>query len=78
MKKLCKGINHILPTGLTWSLILGCSGAFFYILVPAIVSQLKVLGYALCALDIVFFLSLVSNLFMATTMDPGVHPIGNY
>lgn len=33
MKKVCKNISHALPAALTWSLIVGCTGAFFYILV---------------------------------------------
>uniref|UniRef100_A0A915D502 alkylglycerone-phosphate synthase n=1 Tax=Ditylenchus dipsaci TaxID=166011 RepID=A0A915D502_9BILA len=75
MKKLCKNISHALPAGMTWSLIVGCTGAFFYILVPAIISQLGMLGWCLCGVDLALFLFLLSNLFMATTMDPGIHPI---
>lgn len=73
MWKICK-IGHALPAALTWSLIVGCSVAFFYILVPAIATQLGLLGYLFCGLDVALFLFLLSNLFMATTMDPGIHP----
>lgn len=78
MKKLCKNISHVLPTGLTWSLIIGCTIAFFYCVIPAIVAQLNALGYLFGGIDVVLFMFLLANLFMATTMDPGTHPIGKF
>jgi hypothetical protein len=75
MKRLCRNISHALPAALTWSLIVGCTSAFFYLLVPAIIAEFHGLGYLLCSLDVLLFLFLISNLFMATTMNPGVHPI---
>lgn len=78
MKKLCKDISNALPAALTWALIVGCSLAFFYILVPAIVTLLGFLGYILSILDVLLFFYMLSNLFMANTMDPGILPFGKY
>ncbi|KAI6201397.1 Palmitoyltransferase [Aphelenchoides besseyi] len=74
MKGFFRTIGQAIPALVTWLLILGCSCAFFYLLVPAIIKQLGILGVVLCSIDIVIFLFLISNLFMATTMDPGRHP----
>lgn len=59
------------------SLIVGCTGSFFYLLVPELIIQFGLIGYLLCAIDAFLFLALISNLFMATSMDPGLHPTGN-
>nr|CAD2140904.1 unnamed protein product [Meloidogyne enterolobii] len=75
MKNFCRSLSHALPAILTWSLIVGCSAAFFYILVPALIIKLGTFGYLFCAIDFVLFAFCISNLFMATTMDPGTHPI---
>lgn len=75
MKRICRSLSHALPAALTWSLIVGCSTAFFYMLVPALIAQLHTVGYLLCALDVFIFSFCISNLFMATTMDPGIHPL---
>ncbi|KAL3122003.1 hypothetical protein niasHT_004125 [Heterodera trifolii] len=75
MKKLCRSLSHALPAVLTWSLIGGCSAAFFYVLVPALVVQLGLVGYVLCCLDVVLFVLCLSNLCLSTAMDPGIHPI---
>ncbi|KAI6235441.1 Palmitoyltransferase [Aphelenchoides besseyi] len=75
MKSFFRTIGQAIPALVTWFLILGCSCAFFYLLVPAIIKQLGVLGVVLCLIDVVIFLFLISNLFMATTMDPGRHPV---
>uniref|UniRef100_A0A183C7J3 Palmitoyltransferase n=1 Tax=Globodera pallida TaxID=36090 RepID=A0A183C7J3_GLOPA len=75
MKKLCRRLSHALPAVLTWSLIGGCSAAFFYILAPALVVQLGLAGYFLCSLDILIFAICLSNLCLSTAMDPGIHPI---
>jgi hypothetical protein len=74
MKRFLRQIGSAIPAAVTWFLIVGCSSAFFYLLVPAIIKQLGTLGIALCSLDVVLFAILISNLFMATTMDPGTHP----
>ncbi|CAD5219207.1 unnamed protein product [Bursaphelenchus xylophilus] len=74
MKRAVKSIGQAMPAVFTWFLILGCTSAFFYLVVPALIKQLGTLGMMLCSLDLVFFLFLVANLFMATTMDPGRHP----
>ncbi|CAK5091524.1 unnamed protein product [Meloidogyne enterolobii] len=78
MKNFCRSLSHALPAILTWSLIVGCSAAFFYILVPALIIKLGTFGYLFCAIDFVLFAFCISNLFMATTMDPGTHPIGSF
>ncbi|KAF7639526.1 AAA_23 domain-containing protein [Meloidogyne graminicola] len=75
MKHCCSSLSHALPAILTWSLIVGCSAAFFYILVPALIIKLGTYGYLFCTIDVILFAFCVSNLFMATTMDPGTHPI---
>ena len=74
--KLCKNISHALPAILTWSLISGCSTAFFYFLGPPLFRQFHLIGLLLTCLDCVFFACCLSNLFMATVMDPGIHPTG--
>lgn len=75
MKNFCRSLSHALPAILTWSLIVGCSAAFFYILVPALIIKLGTFGYLFCTIDFILFAFCISNLFMATTMDPGTHPI---
>lgn len=76
MKKLCKDIGNALPATLTWSLIVGCSLAFYYNLVPAIINKLGYIGYILSIFDGFIFFYMLSNLFMANTMDPGILPFG--
>lgn len=78
MKRMFKNIGQAIPALVTWFLILGCTSSFFYLLVPAIIRQLGTLGVVLCGLDVIIFLLLISNLFMATTMDPGRHPPGEW
>lgn len=68
MKRFFKRLAQAIPASVTWFLILGCSGAFFYGVVPAIIKQFNVIGIILCAFDAVLFLFLISNLFMATNM----------
>ncbi|KAI6176914.1 Palmitoyltransferase [Aphelenchoides bicaudatus] len=75
MKRFFKRLAQAIPAAVTWLLILGCSGAFFYGVVPAIIKLFGVVGIVLCSFDAVLFLFLISNLFMATHMDPGTHPI---
>lgn len=74
MKRIFKGIGQAMPAVFTWFLIIGCTGAFYYVLCPALIKILGQLGIILCSVDLVVFLLLISNLFMATTMDPGRHP----
>lgn len=78
MRAICKKLRDALPATITWSLLLGCSGSFFYILVPAIINMYGILGWALSFFDILVFIALVSNLIMASSMDPGIHPFGTF
>lgn len=78
MKNFCKKIAHAIPAAVTWFLIVGCTSAFFYLLVPAIIKQLGALGVFLCGVDSILFLFLISNLFMASKMDPGTYPCGRF
>ena len=77
MRNFCKKLSHAIPASITWSLILGCTGAFFYLLVPAFIEIYGYTGWILCGTDCIIFILLLSNLFMAMSMDPGVHPLGN-
>ncbi|VDN32017.1 unnamed protein product [Gongylonema pulchrum] len=76
-RRFCRLITQSFPAAVTWLLIIVCTACFFYLLAPAIVAQLSAWGYVLCALDAVLFVLLMSNLYMAATMDPGVHPRGD-
>lgn len=76
MKKFFKKLGQAVPAAITWLLIVGCSSAFFYLLVPAIIQQHGLLGIILCSVDAIWFLFLVSNLYMASSLDPGTHPLG--
>ncbi|KAK0415832.1 hypothetical protein QR680_012146 [Steinernema hermaphroditum] len=75
MPRICKKISSALPAAVAWLLILGCSGGFFTLLVPAIVGQFGLLGLAMSAVDVILFLFVVSNLIMAQSMDPGIYPM---
>ncbi|TKR68680.1 hypothetical protein L596_030927 [Steinernema carpocapsae] len=75
MPRICKKISSALPAAVAWLLILGCSSGFFGLLVPALISQFKILGVAMCVVDVILFLFVVSNLVMAQSMDPGVYPM---
>jgi hypothetical protein len=77
MHSFCKKLSHAIPASITWGLLLGCTISFFYLLVPAFIEIYGLIGWLLCGADLCIFLLLIGNLFMAMTMDPGVHPLAS-
>lgn len=75
MQKFFKEVSQALPCLIAWSLIVVSTACFFYVLVPELIEQFPRWGLILCIADALLFLIVLSNLFKATTMDPGFHPV---
>uniref|UniRef100_A0A7E4VLV9 Palmitoyltransferase n=1 Tax=Panagrellus redivivus TaxID=6233 RepID=A0A7E4VLV9_PANRE len=77
MRAICKKISHTLPVTITWALIICCTSAFYYFLIPSFIQLHGIAGWIAFVLDGLVFIGLVANLFMASTMDPGIHPLAS-
>ncbi|VDM59361.1 unnamed protein product [Angiostrongylus costaricensis] len=73
---MCKRLGQLLPSAMAWSLIVICTLCFYYFLAPAVGVRWGWYGWALCGVDLLIFLMLISNFIMAMCMDPGIHPYG--
>ncbi|KAJ1355547.1 hypothetical protein KIN20_012995 [Parelaphostrongylus tenuis] len=73
---MCKRLGQLLPSAMAWSLIVICTLCFYYFLAPAVGIRWGWYGWALCGVDFLIFLMLISNFIMAMCMDPGIHPYG--
>ncbi|EYC19093.1 hypothetical protein Y032_0025g1168 [Ancylostoma ceylanicum] len=74
--RMCKRLGQLLPSAIAWSLIVICTLCFYYFLAPAVAVRWGWYGWALCGVDLIIFLMVISNLIMAMCMDPGIHPYG--
>ncbi|CAJ0598013.1 unnamed protein product [Cylicocyclus nassatus] len=75
-RRMCKRLGQLLPAAIAWSLIVICTLCFYYFLAPAVAVRWGWYGWALCGVDLLLFLMVISNLVMAMCMDPGIHPYG--
>lgn len=74
-KSFSKFLNELIPSAMTWIILLGCTGCFYYFLAPMIIETYDYIGWALCGIDGILFFATVTNLLVAMIIDPGFQPI---
>jgi len=64
--------SRYIPAAVAWILLLGITGGFYYLVIPGFVEQFKILGIVITILEMLLFISVISNFLVASVMDPGV------